>query len=50
MQIWSITYSLRFGSIKIHKHCVYWKVFITEIYKKDFLQMFATFLATLFGQ
>ena len=25
---WSINYSLHFGSVKIHKHCLYWKVFI----------------------
>ena len=36
MKIWSINYSLRFGSVKIHKHCLYWKLFITDIYSKIF--------------
>ena len=34
--MWSINYSLHFGSVKIHKICLYWKVFSTEICKKFF--------------
>ena len=33
MQIWSINYSLHFESVKIHKHCLYWELFSTEIYR-----------------
>ena len=36
MQIWSIIYSLHFENVKIHKHCLYWKVFSTNIYRKIF--------------
>ena len=34
MQIWSINYYLRFGSVKIHKHCLHWSVFSTKINRK----------------
>ena len=34
MQIWSIKYSSYFRSVNIHKHCLYWKVFSTDIYRK----------------
>ena len=36
MQIWSVNYSLHFEHNKIHKHCLYWKVFSTDIYRKIF--------------
>ena len=36
MQIRSINYSFHFESIKIRKHCLYWKVFSTDIYWKIF--------------
>ena len=28
--------SLHFGSVKIHQHCLYWKVFCANIYRKNF--------------
>ena len=31
MKIWSVNYVLHFGSVKIHKHCLYWNVFSTDI-------------------
>ena len=31
MKIWSVNYVLLFGSVKIHKHCLYWNVFSTDI-------------------
>ena len=34
VQIWSINYVLRFGSVKIHKHCLYWSVNSTNINRK----------------
>ena len=30
----AINYSLHFENVKIHKHCLYWKVFSTDIYRK----------------
>ena len=48
--MWSINYSLHLGSVKIHKICLYWKVFSTEICKKFFLQQFTAFLAIFIGQ
>ena len=50
MQIRSINYSLYFESFKIHRHCFYWKVFSTDIYRKIFFQQFAASLAIFFGQ
>ena len=34
MQIWSIIYSLHIENVKILKRCLYWNVFITDIYRK----------------
>ena len=34
VQIWSINYALRFGSVKINKNCLYWSVFSTNINRK----------------
>ena len=31
MKIWSVNYALHFGSVKIHKHCLYWSVFSADI-------------------
>ena len=45
MQRWYINYSLHFGSVKIHKHCLYWKVFSTEILRKIFLTVSVFLLA-----
>ena len=45
MQIWSINQSLHFESLKIQKHCFYWKIFSTDIYIEIFFQQFAAFLA-----
>ena len=28
VQIWSINYAWRFGSVKIHNHCLYWCAFV----------------------
>ena len=36
LKIWSIIYSLYFENVKIHKYCLYWKVFSTDIYRKIF--------------
>ena len=36
IKIRSINYSLHFESVEIHKHCLYWKAFNTNIYKKIF--------------
>ena len=49
MQIWSINYLLHFASVKIHKHCLYWKVFRTNILQ-DFFQQSAAFLAIFVSQ
>ena len=49
MQIWSINYSLDFGSVKIHRDCLYCKVFSTDIYRKVFFQQFAGSLAIFVG-
>ena len=35
IEIWSINYALHFGSIKVHKHCLYWTVFSTDVYRKS---------------
>ena len=50
MQIRSINYSLHFESVEIHKHCLYWEVFSTDIYRKIFFQHFDAFLAKFVGQ
>ena len=50
MKIWSKNYLLHFGSVKIHKHCLYWKVFNTDIYRKKRFQQFAAFVAVFVGQ
>ena len=60
MQIWSVNYSLHCENVKILKHCLYWKVFSTDMYiyiyiciyiyiyiYKDLFQQFAAFLAYL---
>ena len=31
MKIWSINYELHFGSVKLHKHCLYCNAFSTDI-------------------
>ena len=43
MQIWSINYSLHFENVKIHKHCLYWKVFSTNIYRKIYFNSLLVF-------
>ena len=43
MQIWSIIYSLHFENVKIHKHCLYWKVFSTNIYRKIYFNSLLVF-------
>ena len=45
MQVRSINYSLHFESVKIHKDCLYWKVFSPDIYRKIFFQQFAAFFS-----
>ena len=50
MKIWSIIYSLHFEDVKIHKHCLYWKLFSTDIYIEKLFQQFAAFLAIFVGQ
>ena len=30
-QIWSINYALHFGSVKVHKNCLYWSAFSADI-------------------
>ena len=47
MKIWSKNYSLHFGSVKIYKHCLYWKEFSTDIYRKiifNYLLLFSLYL------
>ena len=34
VQIWSVNYALHSGSVKIHKNCLYWSVFSTDMYRK----------------
>ena len=34
LQIWSVNYALHFGGAKIHKNCLYWSVFSTDVYRK----------------
>ena len=34
MQIWSMHFALQFGGAKIHKSCLYWSVFNTDICRK----------------
>ena len=34
--VWKLCKSLHFRSVKIHKHCLYWKAFCTNIYRKAF--------------
>ena len=43
MQILSIIYSLHFENVKIHKHCLYWKVFSTDIYRKIYFNSLLLF-------
>ena len=46
MKMWSTNYSWHFGSVKIHKNCLYWKVFSTNIYTyivKNFSTVFCFF-------
>ena len=42
-QIWSINYALHFVSIKIHKRCLYWSVFSTDINRKIILNILLLF-------
>ena len=47
MKICSVNYVLHFGSVKIHKHCLYWSVFSTDINGKiifNCLLLFKPFL------
>ena len=51
MKIWSVNYVLHFGSVNIHKHCLYWSEFSTDINGKNIfncLLLFKPFL--LFGK
>ena len=34
VRIWFINYTLHFGCVKIHKHCLYWCAFSTDINRK----------------
>ena len=43
MQIWSVNYSLHFENVQIHKHCLYWKVFSTDIYRKSYFNSLLLF-------
>ena len=43
MQTCSINDSLYFGSVKIQKHCLYWKVFSTDIYRRIIFNGFCLF-------
>ena len=43
MQIWSIIYSLHFENVKIHKHCLYWKVFGTDLNRKIYFNSLLLF-------
>ena len=43
MQIWSINYSLHFENVKIHRHCLYWKVFSIDIYRKIYFNSLLLF-------
>ena len=43
MQIWSIIYSLYFENVKILKHCLYWKVLSTDIYKNIYFNSLLLF-------
>ena len=45
MQIGPINYSLHFGSVKIHKNCLYWTVFSTDIYRKIFFNCLLCFFS-----
>ena len=43
----SVNYVLHFGSVKMHKHCLYWNVFSTDINGKiifNCLLLFKPFL------
>ena len=37
--------SLHFRSVKIHIHCLYWKVFCTNIYRKVFFNSFLSYIS-----
>ena len=43
MQIWSTNYSLYFENVKIHKHCLYCKVFRTDMYRKTYFNSLLLF-------
>ena len=43
MKIWSVNYVLHFGSVKIHKHCLHWNVFSTDINGKIIFNCFLLF-------
>ena len=43
----SVNYVLHFGSVKMHKHCLYWSVFSTDINGKiifNYFLLFSSFL------
>ena len=42
-EIWSINYALHFGCVKIHKHCLYWIVFSTDINRYIIFNSFLLF-------
>ena len=47
VKVWSINYALHFGSVRIHKHCLYWSAFSTDINTKivfNCLLLFKLFL------
>ena len=43
MQIRPKNYSLHFQSVEIHKHCLYWKIFSTDIYRNFFSTVWCFF-------
>ena len=40
LEIWFVYYVLHFGSVKIHKHCLYWSVFSTDLNGKIIFNCF----------
>ena len=43
VQIWYMNYGFHFGSVKIHKHFLYWSVFSTHIQRKIFFNSLLIF-------
>ena len=50
--VWSVNYAnlvykiLHFENVKIHKDCLYWKVFSTDIHRKIYVIILLLFLAS----